>query len=224
MSFLKKFVDTVTESLGITSNKIQEIIKENNQYLDAEEEVSKESKEGIAALKSYAETETPSLEDAVVTLAATFELIEEARSEKVQKLRDDFIAPLESLVEELSFLEKEKKEAASALKDVEKSEKKLDKLKSKPAEKLKPGQMDEAEAVLKAAEETLKKEEADVKEQTETFNKKKFEIMKNILNKIVEIEKAYHEKILAELGTVKQKADNIKVEEASQIVEEVEEE
>lgn len=223
MSFLKKFVDTVTESLGITSNKIQEIIKENNQYLDAEGEVSKESKEGIAALKNYAETETPSLEDAVATLAATFELIEEARAEKVQKLREEFIAPLESLVEELSVLEKEKKEAASALKDVEKAEKKLSKLKSKPSEKLKPGQMDEAEAVLKAAEESLTKEEADVKEQTETFNKKKFETIKSILNKIVEIEKAYHEKILAELGTVKQKADSIKVEEASKIVEDVEE-
>ena len=71
----KKFLD----GLGIANNKINEIIKETNRYINAEENVSKETKDAVAALKSYAETETPSLKQAINSLANTFEIIETER-------------------------------------------------------------------------------------------------------------------------------------------------
>ena len=82
MSFMKKFVGKISETLNIASNAIKDIIKENNQSLDKEIELAKESKEGIATLKTYAEAETPGLAAAITTLADTFEKIGTFREEK----------------------------------------------------------------------------------------------------------------------------------------------
>jgi len=75
-------MDNITNALGITSNKISELIKESNQYINAEENVTKEIKKTVTALKAYAETETPSLGQAVSSLASTFETIEKENEEK----------------------------------------------------------------------------------------------------------------------------------------------
>ncbi|MFX0012688.1 MAG: hypothetical protein ACFE9R_20425, partial [Candidatus Hermodarchaeota archaeon] len=80
----KKFVDNLTNALGITSNKISEIIKESNQYINALENVAKEVKKTVAVLESYAETETPSLGQAIGSLASTFDIIEKERQRQLQ--------------------------------------------------------------------------------------------------------------------------------------------
>ncbi len=213
----KKFLDNVSNALGITSNKISEIIKESNRYINAEENVSKEIKEAVFALKSYAETETPSLGQAINSLANTFEIIETERLDKVTKLRDEYIAPLNELLINLKRLQTERSEAEKAAKELEKAEKSLSKTKSKPKEKLKPNEIELAESKLKSAKEKATKEENDVKFATEEFNKIKLETMQNVLKKIVDIEKIYHEKILQSIEKLKQKAEIIKVEEESKI-------
>ena len=38
----KKFLDNISNTLGIASNRISEIIKESNGYINAEERISKE--------------------------------------------------------------------------------------------------------------------------------------------------------------------------------------
>jgi len=212
MSFMKKFVGKLSESLNIASNAIKDIIKENNQYLDAELNVSKESKEGIAALKVYAETESEGLGLAITTLAETFEKIELAREDKVAKLREEFINPLDSLLREFEIQQTELKEAEKAKEELEKAEKKLSKVKAKASSKpLKAGVMDNAEAQVKLAKKTYDKEAEDAKVQGEAFNKKKLEILREVLKKMVEIEINYHKGIIDNIGDVKVKAEAINI-------------
>ena len=94
----KKFMDNLTNALGITSNKINELIKESNQYINSLEDVVKEVKKTVATLESYAETETPSLGQAVGSLASTFDIIEKESTERVKRLREEYIAPLNDLL------------------------------------------------------------------------------------------------------------------------------
>ncbi|MFW9942870.1 MAG: hypothetical protein ACFFFT_17680 [Candidatus Thorarchaeota archaeon] len=207
----------LTDALGITSNKISELIKESNQYINAVENVTKEIKTTVTALKSYAETETPSLGQAIGSLASTFEIIDKESSEKVKKLQEEYIAPLNELLVSLEKLQTEQKEAEKATKELEKAEKRLSKSKSKPKEKLKPNEIQTAETELKAAKDKAAKEESDVKAATEEFNRVKLETMQKILKNMVEIETVFHQKILDSVATVKAKAEAIKIEEESKI-------
>ncbi len=207
----------LTDALGITSNKISELIKESNQYINAVENVTKEIKNTVTALKSYAETETPSLGQAIGSLASTFEIIDKESTEKVKKLQEEYIAPLNELLISLEKLQTEQKEAEKATKELEKAEKRLNKAKSKPKEKLKPNELQTAETELKAAKDKAAKEESDVKAATEDFNRVKLETMQKILRNMVEIETIFHQKILDSVATVKAKAEAIKIEEESKI-------
>jgi hypothetical protein len=207
----------LTDALGLTSNKISELIKESNQYINAVEKVTNEIKKTIAALKGYAETETPSLGQAIGSLASTFEIIDNESVEKVERLKEEYIAPLNELLISLEKLQTEQKEAEKASKELEKAEKRLNKAKSKPKEKLKPNEIQNAESELKAAKQKATKEETDVKAATEEFNKVKLETMQEILKNMVDIETVFHKKILDSVATVKIKADAIKIEEESKI-------
>ncbi|MCK4383321.1 MAG: hypothetical protein KAW66_08520 [Candidatus Lokiarchaeota archaeon] len=213
----KKFMDNLSDALGMTSNKISELIKGSNQYINAEEKVTKEIKKTVDALKGYAETETPSLGQAIGSLASTFEIIEKESTEKVKRLREEYIAPLNDLLIGLQKLQTEQNEAQKANKELEKAEKHLNKVQSKPKEKLKPNEIQTAETELKAAKDKAAKEENDVKVATEEFNKEKLETMQTLLKNMVDIETIYHKKILDSVATVKVKAEAIKVDEESKI-------
>ncbi len=210
-------MDNVSNALGLTSNKISEIVKEGNHYISAEENVTKDINKTVTALKAYADTETPSLGEAIGSLANTFEIIETERNEKINKLREQYIAPLNDLIINLKTLQTEQTESAKAAKEVEKAEKSLKKSQSKPKEKLKPGEVENAEKALKAAQQKAEKEEADVRTATENFNKVKLETMQKVLQNMVDIEKTYHEKILTAISGVQQKAEAIKIEEESKV-------
>ena len=201
----------------MTSNKISELIKGSNQYINAEEKVTREIKRTVAALKDYAETETPSLGQAVESLASTFEIIEKEGTEKVKRLREEYIAPLNDLLIGLKKLQTEQNEAQKATRELEKAEKNLSKVQSKPNEKLKPNEMQTAETGLKSAKDKADKEESDVKVATEEFNKVKLETMQTILKNIVDIETVFHKKILDSVATIKVKAEAIKIDEESKI-------
>jgi len=210
-------MDNLTNALGMTSNKISELIKGSNQYIDAEEKVTREIKKTIAALKDYAETETPSLGQAVESLASTFEIIEKEGTEKVKRLREEYIAPLNDLLIGLQKLQTEQNEAQKATKELEKAEKNLSKVQNKPKEKLKPNEMQTAETGVTTANKKAEKEENDVKVATEEFNKVKLETLQTILKNIVDIETVFHKKILDSVATIKVKAEAIKIDEEAKI-------
>ncbi len=210
-------MDNLTNALGITSNKINELIKGSNHYINAEENVTTNIKKTVTALKGYAETETPSLGQAVSSLASTFEIIEKESTEKVKRLREEYIAPLNELLVGLQKLQTEQNEAQKATRELEKAEKHLSKVQSKPKEKLKPNEIQTAEMELKTAKEKAAKEENDVKVATVDFNKIKLETMQKVIKNLVDIETVFHKKILDSVATVKTKADAIKVMEESKI-------
>jgi len=210
-------MDNLTDALGMTTNKISELIKDSTQYINAEERVTREIKKTVAALKGYADTETPSLGQAVGSLASTFEIIEKESTEKVKRLREEYIAPLNDLLVGLKKLQTEQDEAQKATRVLEKAEKQLSKVQSKPKEKLKPNEIQNAETELSSAKDKVAKEENDVKVATEEFNKTKLETIQTILKNMVDIETIYHKKILDSVATVKVKAEAIKVDEEAKI-------
>ena len=210
-------MDNLTDALGMTTNKISELIKDSTQYINAEERVTREIKKTVAALKGYADTETPSLGQAVGSLASTFEIIEKESTEKVKRLREEYIAPLNDLLVGLKKLQTEQDQAQKATRVLEKAEKQLSKVQSKPKEKLKPNEMQNADTELSSAKDKAAKEENDVKVATEEFNKTKLETMQTILKNMVDIETVYHKKILDSVATVKVKAEAIKVDEEAKI-------
>ena len=213
----KKFVDNLTKTLGITTNKIDDLIKGSNQYITALENLTREVKKTIDALEAYAESETPSLGQAINSLASTFDIIEKDNTEKVKRLREEYIEPLNGLLSSLKTLETEQTQAEKTYKELEKAEKHLSKVQSKPKEKLKPNEIETAEAALNTAKDAATKEEADVKSATQAFNKEKLETIQKILKNMVDIETVYHKKILDSIADVGTKADAIKVEEESKI-------
>ncbi|MEJ2294374.1 MAG: hypothetical protein P8Y23_06345 [Candidatus Lokiarchaeota archaeon] len=137
--------------------------------------------------------------------------------EKTKRLREEYITPLNNLLLNLEKLQTEQSEAQKATKALEKAEKHLSKVKSKPQEKLKPNEVQTAETELKNAKENLTKEENDVKVATEEFNKDKLETMQKVLKNMVDIETVFHKKILDSITGVKVKAEAIKVDEESKI-------
>ena len=213
----KKFVDNLTKTLGITTNKIDDLIKGSNQYITALENLTREVKKTIDALEAYAESETPSLGQAINSLASTFDIIEKDNTEKVKRLREEYIEPLNGLLSSLKTLETEQTQAEKTYKELEKAEKHLSKVQSKPKEKLKPNEIETAEAALNTAKDAATKEEADVKSATQAFNKEKLETIQKILKNMVDIETVYHKKVLDSITDVGTKADAIKVEEESKI-------
>ena len=148
MSF-KKMMGSITDKLKISGGVIRDAIKQNKEYIDAELRVVKMAQEGINALKSYAEAETPSLKTSVNALAKKLENKEKAREEMANQLQEKFIDLLNEILEEEKNLSEKLELADDAQKDLAKAENKLAKLESKPKEKLKPEQIEEAKNALK---------------------------------------------------------------------------
>ena len=197
----------------IGGSELEAIIKEFSDTIDAEKKLVKESKERINSLIAYSKVETPTLREAIESLGNTFENIDHAREEKIDQMLEKFITPLNVLLEEFKKLSAEIRESDKAKKDLEKSKSKLSKLKAKPKEKLKPGQMENAENAVKDAEKEVATKEKEAKEASEVFNRKKLETMKAVLDDIITIEKEFHEKVIGFMTTAKKMTDAIDLDE-----------
>ncbi|MFW9897663.1 MAG: hypothetical protein ACFFDO_00180 [Candidatus Thorarchaeota archaeon] len=208
MSF-KKMMGSITDKLKISGGVIRDAIKQNKEYIDAELRVIKMAQEGINALKSYAEAETPSLKTSVNALAQKLENKEKAREEMANQLQEKFINLLNEILDEERNLSEKLKLADDAQKDLAKAENKLAKLESKPKEKLKPEQIDEAKSALKEADGTYREAEAKANAADNAYNKKKLDLMKSILKNIEDIERAFHDKALKQIGAKKEVAISV---------------
>ncbi|MFX0186642.1 MAG: hypothetical protein ACFE8A_02780 [Candidatus Hodarchaeota archaeon] len=200
---------TISDKLKISGGVIRDAIKQNKDYIDAELRVVKIAQEGINALKSYAEAETPSLKTSVNALAKKLESIEKAREEMANQLQEKFIGLLNEVAEEEKNLSEKLRIADDAQKDLAKAENKLAKLESKPKEKLKPEQIDEAKSALKKADGTYREAEAEANAVANAYNKKKLDLTKSILKNIEDIERIYHDKALKQIGAKKEEAISV---------------
>jgi hypothetical protein len=171
--------------------------------------VVKESEEGISSLRTYAETEAPKLKAAIDKLAETYETLEQARKEKTETLKAEFIAPLEDLLVSFKERQKELKDVENAKKEVEKAEKKYDKENVKPAEKKDPAKLDAAKAQLDAAKKNLAVQEKESDAANKKFEAEKTETLKKVLDNIVSVEKKFHESMLKKIKELEQKASTL---------------
>ena len=190
---LKGVVESISDALSKSTSAIEEVIKENKQYLDSILNLVKESEEGINALRKFAETEAPSLKAALNTLAKTYESLEKARQDKTAKLKADFITPLEELLVSFKKRQEELKDVEVAKKDLEKAEKKFEKEKAKPDEKKDTVKIETAKELYEKAKKELEVQEKEADIATKKFETEKLETLKKVLNNIVAIEKNFHE-------------------------------
>ena len=206
MSF-KKVVGSISDKLKLSGGAITDAIKQNKQYINAELRVAEVAQEGINTLKIYADAETPQLKTSVSALARKIENIEKAREEKTKQLQKRVIDLLNKIVEEEKTMNEKLKEADVTQKAFIKAENKLAKIESKPEEKQKPGQIDEAKIILKESENAYRDADSKAKAAEDTFNKNRLDIMQSILSNIADIERTFYQKALKQIGA--QKAETI---------------
>lgn len=220
MDKLKTSLNVVGEKFKLTNAALAGVIKENTEMLAANEKLSKESKESIASLKNYANTETPAIKEAFNNISQALEQIEASREKMVAQLRKDYLAPLNKLIEGWKTLQTEIKEADDAAKKLEGAKKDLEKVKAKPAEKKKPNEEEQANAKLTAAQEKASKEAEDVAKATAKFNEEKVKTLKDALNMLADTEKDFYSKAAQLLEASKTKIAAIDVQkEAAAVVE-----
>ncbi|TFG06530.1 MAG: hypothetical protein EU539_07390 [Promethearchaeota archaeon] len=206
---LKDVVGGITDALSSSATAIEEVIKENKQYLDSILKMVKESTEGVNALRNYAETEAPALKGPISKLAETYESLEQARKEKTEKLKANFITPLEELLVIYKELRKEVKEVDAAKKDLEKAEKKFEKERSKPEEKKDADKLEAAKLHYEAAKKELEVQEKEADAATKKFEAEKSKTLKNVLDNIIKTEKNFHESMLQKIKELEQKASSL---------------
>lgn len=218
MDKIKGSLNVIGEKFKLTNAALAGVIKENSEMLLANEKLSKESKEGIASLKNYANTETPAVKEAFNNISQALEQIEGNREKMVAQLRKDYIAPLNKLIEGWKTLQTEIKEADDAAKKLEGAKKDLEKVKAKPAEKKKPNEEEQAAAKLTAAQEKATKEGDDVAKATAKFNEEKIKALKDALNVLADSQKDFYAKAVQLLDGSKTKIAAIDVQKEATVV------
>jgi len=210
---IKNLIENISNALGLTSSALEELIKENKKYLEVELDLAEKHDDAINALKEYSNVEDPSLSEALETLATAYKDIELARKERVKQLEVSFINPLQELLEELLIKKNEIKEAEKAKDDLEKAQKKFDKEQNKTEDKINLEKLEQAKAVLTAAKKKFEREDTKAQKTIETFKNKRITILKEILEKISEIEKDFYQKAIELAIAVKLKAVDIVIKE-----------
>ncbi|MEX2756621.1 MAG: hypothetical protein Q6365_014570, partial [Candidatus Sigynarchaeota archaeon] len=124
---------------------LKKAIDENKDFLDASLKLVKESTEAIDALKEFAANETPAIKQAYIAVSEVLGSIEKSRTELVTKLQAQFLGPLNKLADEYKKVANATKEHESSTKNLKNAQQDLEKSKKKPSEKLKPGEIEQAE-------------------------------------------------------------------------------
>jgi arginyl-tRNA synthetase len=115
------------------------------------------------------------------------------------------------LVEKWKSLQTEIKEDEAAQKKLKKAAADLEKTKAKPAEKLKPGEVEKAEAALKAAEQKAAKEHDDVVKASAEYAELKINTLKTAMDAFVSEQKLFYANAMKLLEGSQKQVSNIDV-------------
>ena len=196
---MDKVKDSINTAVSGINSKIQsltgeiaKIIKENNEMLNANLRLSKESNEAIISLKTYSQKESASLQEALLGVSNALETIEKNRQEMVAKLQAEYIAPLNHLMEQWKALQNTLSAAEKAEKDLDSKQKDLEKKKAKPAEKVKPGEIEEAENKVQSALTTNQNAKDEAALATAKFNELKVNTLKSAFHALASIEQEFY--------------------------------
>ena len=195
MSFknkVKGFIDNISSKLRTKTTAIEHVIKVNNQYIDTELKLINDSQEGITALKNYADTESIELENIISSLKLTFKGIETLKKEKIEQLRKKFIIPLQEILDDYNAFTVKLNEADKAEKAAERLRVKFDRKKTKKSHE----DLEEAEFLLREAQDKYEKLSTEVEDMTESLSKEKIGKLLTILRGRIDIEKFFSEKSL----------------------------
>lgn len=190
---IKTGFTTVTERYVKINIELKKMLKENKDYLKANQDLGKEAREAIASLRSYAENEAPGLQSAFVLVSEAMDGIEKNRGEYLAGLQEKFIAPLESIDEAWKKLQTELNEDDAAQRALKKANADLEKARSKPPEKVKPGEIEQAEVKVRSAEEKAEREHEDVVRDMAKFTELKLRVFKDVLEALLDLQTEFYE-------------------------------
>lgn len=218
MDKMKESINTAVSSINSKiqslTGEIAKVIKENNEMLNANLRLSKESNEAISSLKSYAQKESAAMQDALVGVSTALETIEKNRQDMVAKLQAEYIGPLNQLMEQWKGLQTTLSAAEKAEKDLESKQKDLEKKKAKPAEKVKPGEIEEAESKVQAATSANAQAKEQAASATAKFNELKVNTLKSSFHALASIEEEFYSSSAKMLGESAAKVNAIDVNKA----------
>lgn len=195
MSFknkVKGFIDNISSKLRTRTTAIEQVININNQYIDTELKLINDSQDGITALKNYADTESIELENIISSLKLTFKGIETLKKEKIEQLRKNFIIPLQEILDDYNAFTVKLNEADKAEKAAERLRIKFDRKKTKKSHE----DLEEAEFLLREAQDKYEKLSTEVEDITKSLSKEKIDKLLTILRGRIDIEKSFSEKSL----------------------------
>lgn len=204
-------VSGINSKFQSLTGEIAKIIKENNEMLNANLRLSKESNEAIMSLKTYSQKESASFQEALLGVSNALETIEKNRQEMVAKLQAEYIAPLNNLMEQWKSLQTTLSAAEKAEKDLDSKQKDLEKKKAKPAEKVKPGEIEEAESKVQSALTTNQSAKDEAALATAKFNELKVNTLKNSFHALASIEQDFYKSSAKLLGESDAKVNAIDV-------------
>ncbi|MBN2150360.1 MAG: hypothetical protein JW839_02825 [Candidatus Lokiarchaeota archaeon] len=190
---LKGGVSDVFAKLANQDAELKNAIDENKDFLDASSKLAKESTEAIDALKAFATNETPAVKEAYIAVSEVLATIEKSRTELVAKLETQFLGPLMKLADEYKKVSKATKEDESSAKDLKNAMQDLEKLKKKPAEKVKPGEVTQAEMKVTAAQNKASTDHESLAKITEEYAKLKVATLKEVIQTLVILEGEFYQ-------------------------------
>ncbi|WP_457557528.1 hypothetical protein [Candidatus Harpocratesius sp.] len=189
----KSKIYSLTERITKTDLELSKVIRENKQILEAHAKLMKETTEGIAAYKKYAEIESPDIQSILNRFAGALETIETNRQAFIEQMKFEFLEPLEKLSDEYKNLQDVIKQANHAEEILIKCQKKLKKLQEKPEEKRKPEALPDAEQALEEAKSKSEVAKQKLESKTLEYGIIKAKTLKDSLKSLVERNYKFHE-------------------------------
>jgi FAM92 protein len=195
-----KFMDKVKKSLenitaGIVGgDEITRIIKITEDLLNSQLNISTAVKQTLIALNEYSNSEVPEIKGGLDSFSNKLEEIETQRGVMVQRLKKEFVDPLISLSQDWKQFQEKIKNNELVQRNKDKIKRELDKKVNKPAGKLKPNEVKEAEANYNTAVQESEVSAKELETEKNRFNDLRINIFKQSLNNYWAISSEFYQK------------------------------
>ncbi len=204
---VKELIESISSKLITRSTAIDHVININNRFIETELKLIKDLQDGIIALKNYADTESIELESVISEMKLTFKSIEKIREEKIEQLKNKVITPLQEILDGYNALTLKFKEVEKARRAIEKEQRNV----VKKQKKTSPGDLEEAQFLLKDAQSKCEIIEEKAEEMSKLFNKEKTEKIFSVLKSRIDVEKEFFKKALETIESVIGKSNAFKI-------------
>ncbi len=191
---------------------LQNIYSANQRLYKAHLKLQRESILGIESFKKYALDESPGIQNAIETFADGLHTIESNRQAFIAQMKSQFLEPLQATMDEGKQLEQRIRTIFDMHQNLTKWIDKLQKLRTKPADKVAPGDLPEAKENVARYESIVSKHHDYLVRETHLFTLQKIETFKNCLNAILERNHQFHEQASNIIESSETLVDEIQIE------------